>query len=68
MTAARAVVLRAPLVPAGATAAVVAALRAAGVAGPGTDRYLSPDIEAAVAEVREGTVAAAAESVAGMLH
>ena len=68
MTAARAVELRAPLEPARATAAVVAALRAAGVAGPGTDRYLSPDIEAAVAEVREGTVAAAARSVAGMLH
>jgi len=68
MTAARAIELRSPLEPARATAAVVAALRAAGVAGPGTDRYLSPDIEAAVAEVREGTVAAAARSVAGMLH
>ena len=68
MTAARAVELRAPLEPARATAAVVAALRAAGVAGPGSDRYLSPDIEVAVAEVREGTVAAAARSVAGMLH
>jgi histidine ammonia-lyase len=68
MTAARAIELRAPLQPARTTAAVIVALRAAGVAGPGADRYLSPDIEAAVAEVREGTVAAAARSVAGMLH
>jgi histidine ammonia-lyase len=68
MTAARATELREPLVPARATAAVIAAMRAAGVSGPGADRYLSPDIEAAVTEVREGTVVAAAESVTGMLH
>ena len=68
MTAARAIELRAPLQPARATSAVVAALRAAGVGGPGTDRYLSPEIEAAVQEVRDGDVLAAARAAAGMLH
>jgi histidine ammonia-lyase len=68
MTAARATQLREPLAPARASAAVIAAMRAAGVPGPGVDRYLSPDIEAAVAEVRAGTVVAAARSATGMLH
>jgi histidine ammonia-lyase len=53
LTAARALDLRAPLTPAPATAAVVAALRAT-VPGPGPDRHLAPEIAAAQALVRQG--------------
>ncbi|UQX86829.1 histidine ammonia-lyase [Jatrophihabitans telluris] len=66
LTAARALDLRAPLTPAPATAAVVAGLRS-DVAGPATDRYLAPEIEAAVSYVATGAALAAAESVAGPL-
>jgi histidine ammonia-lyase len=68
MTAARGIELRAPTGPAPATAAVVDAVRAHGVAPHGSDRYLSPEIEAAVTCVRDGAAVAAAESVAGPLH
>jgi histidine ammonia-lyase len=51
LTAARALDLRAPLTPAPATAAVVAALRAR-VPGPGPDRHLAPEIAAAEALIR----------------
>jgi histidine ammonia-lyase len=61
LTAARALDLRAPLIPGPATGAVVAALRTQ-VAGPGPDRYLSPEIEAAVEFVRSGAAVAAADS------
>jgi histidine ammonia-lyase len=67
MTAARALELRAPLTPAPATAAAVAALREV-VAGPGPDRYLTPEIESAVSLVRSGAVLAAAEAVTGSLE
>jgi histidine ammonia-lyase len=67
LTAARALDLRAPLTPSPATGAVVALLRSNGVAGPGPDRHLSPEIEAAVALVQSGAVLAAAESVIGEL-
>ena len=67
MTAARALDLRAPLTAAPATAAAVAALRDA-VPGPGPDRYLTPEIEAAVSLVRSGAVLAAAEGVTGPLE
>ncbi|MDJ0340453.1 histidine ammonia-lyase [Streptomyces sp. H10-C2] len=53
--------------PAPATRAVVAAVRAAGVDGPGPDRFLSPDLEAAYAFVRAGKLTEAAESVTGPL-
>jgi histidine ammonia-lyase len=66
LTAARGLDLRAPLTPAPATAAVVAALRAT-VPGPGPDRYLSPEIEAAYEFVVSGAAVAAAESVIGPL-
>ncbi|HET6816098.1 MAG TPA: histidine ammonia-lyase [Mycobacteriales bacterium] len=66
LTAARALDIRSPLSPAPATAAVVEALRAE-VAGPGADRYLSPEIEATVGLVRSGALLAAAESVTGPL-
>jgi histidine ammonia-lyase len=61
LTAARALQLRAPLQPGPATGAVVSALRES-VPGPGPDRFLSPEIEAAVAFVRSGAAVAAAES------
>lgn len=67
LTAARALDLRAPLTPAPATAAVVKALRDH-VAGPGPDRFLAPEIEAAATMVGNGAMVAAAESAIGALH
>ena len=66
LTAARALDLRAPLQPAPATGAVRDAA-ARGIAGPGPDRYLSPEIEAAVDSSATGAVAAA-EAVTGPLR
>ncbi|MEV4334629.1 histidine ammonia-lyase [Streptomyces sp. NPDC049597] len=66
LTAARALDLRAPLAPSPATAAVVAELRR-DVPGPGTDRYLAPEIEAAVRCVASGRALSAAEAVTGPL-
>ncbi|NUS11587.1 MAG: hypothetical protein HOY69_09335, partial [Streptomyces sp.] len=43
------------------------AVRAAGVPGPGRDRFLAPDLEAAYAFVRSGGLARAAEAVTGAL-
>ena len=62
LTAARALDLRAPLHPGPATAAVVAALRDAASPGPGPDRFLAPEIEAAVEFVRTGAAVAAADA------
>jgi histidine ammonia-lyase len=59
LTGARALDLRAPLEPAAPTAAVRAAIRAAGVDGPGPDRHLAPEIEAVVALVEDGALLAA---------
>ncbi len=61
LTAARALNLRAPLEPSPATAAVVATLREH-VPGPGPDRHLAPEIEAAVHLVASGAIVNAAES------
>jgi histidine ammonia-lyase len=66
LTAARGIELRAPLAPAPATAAVIAALREA-VPGPGPDRFLAPELDAAVELVRSGRARRAAESVTGPL-
>ncbi len=68
LTAARALDLRRPLVPSPATEAVVALLRACGVAGPGPDRHLSPEIERAVELVRSGAVLDACRAVIGELR
>lgn len=65
-TAARALDLRAPLTPAPGTGAVVGALRQT-VEGPGPDRWLAPEIEAAVRYVADGAAVAAAESAVGRL-
>jgi histidine ammonia-lyase len=67
LTAARALDLRAPLSPAPATAAVVAGLRAF-VEGPGPDRYLGPEIDAAVEYVASGAAVRAAQTATGPLH
>jgi len=67
LTAARALDLRAPLTASPATAAVVAGLRET-VAGPGTDRYLAPEIEAAVGYVATGAALRAAETETGPLR
>jgi histidine ammonia-lyase len=66
-TAARALDMRAPLTPAPATAAVRDGLREV-VEGPGTDRWLAPEIEEAVQYVASGRALAAAESKAGPLQ
>jgi histidine ammonia-lyase len=66
LTAARALDLRAPLEPAAGTRAVRDAIRAH-VPGPGTDRYLAPEIEAVVDLVRDGIIVEAAESAVGPL-
>ncbi|WP_309649566.1 histidine ammonia-lyase [Nocardioides sp.] len=68
MTAARALDLRAPLVASPATSAVVRLLREGGVQGPGPDRHLSPEIEAAVELVRSGAVVRVVEEVIGELR
>jgi histidine ammonia-lyase len=67
LTAARALDLRAPLEPSPATAAVVRLLRSSGIQGPGPDRHLSPEIEAAVELVRSGAVLATVENLMGEL-
>ena len=59
ITGARALELRAPLQP-GRTAAVRDLLRSSGVAGPGPDGFLSPDIETVTDLVLSGAVATAA--------
>jgi len=56
LTAARALDLRAPLEPAQGTAAVRDAIRAAGVAGPGPDRHLAPEIDVVVQLVQSGSL------------
>ena len=66
--AARAVELRAPLAPAPATAAVRALLREQGVPGPGPDRVVAPELEAAAGLVRSGAVLERAQAVAGGLR
>jgi histidine ammonia-lyase len=68
LTAARAIDLRAPLEPAAATGAVRDLLRARGVAGPGQDRHLAPEIEVTVGAVAGADVRASAEAVTGPLR
>jgi histidine ammonia-lyase len=67
LTAARALDLRAPLEPAPASRAVVRLLRSSGIEGPGPDRHLSPEIEAACELVASGAVLAAVEEAIGEL-
>lgn len=66
LTAARGIELRAPLAAAPATKAVIDALRAT-APGPGPDRFLAPEIEAAVQLVKSSTARYAVEQVCGPL-
>ena len=66
LTAARGLALRAPLEPGAPTGAVVALAESLG-AGPGPDRFLSPEIEAVTAAVLAGEVVARAAMPVGEL-
>jgi histidine ammonia-lyase len=67
LAAARALDLRAPLEPAPATAAVRRLVRTH-VDGPGSDRFLAPELAAAERLVRSGEVVAAAAAAVGDLE
>jgi len=67
LTAARALDFRAPLAPAPATGAARDTVRSR-VAGPGPDRYLSPEIGAVVELLASGELIAAVETVTGGLR
>ncbi|HEY5840190.1 MAG TPA: histidine ammonia-lyase [Mycobacterium sp.] len=66
LTAARGIDMRAPLTPSPATGAAVAVLREH-VEGPGPDRYLAPEIAAAVELARSGAIVKAVEDAIGPL-
>jgi histidine ammonia-lyase len=66
LTAARGIQLRAPLEPSAATGAVISALRET-TSEPGPDRFLAPEIEAAVQFVAGGGALRAVEAVTGPL-
>ena len=65
--AAAAIDLRGPLRPAAGTGAALQVLRAA-VAGPGPDRWLSPDLRSAEQLLTDGSVLAAVEAAVGPLE
>ncbi|MFE2170924.1 histidine ammonia-lyase [Streptomyces sp. NPDC059447] len=65
--ATRAIELRHGLTPAPASRAAIAAARAAGVEGPGPDRFLAPDLAAADEFVRSGALVTAVETETGPL-
>ncbi len=65
--ATRAIELRHGLTAAPASLAAIEAARAAGIGGPGPDRFLAPDLAAADAFVRSGALVAAVEAVTGPL-
>jgi histidine ammonia-lyase len=67
VSAARGVELRAPLRPALATGAAIEVLRQV-VPGPGPDRWLTPELEAATELVAAGVLRSAVESVTGALQ
>jgi len=65
-TASRGIEMRAPLAASPATAQVIVTVRQS-VPGPGTDRYLAPEIDAVVGLAGSGRLVAAAEAVTGPL-
>jgi histidine ammonia-lyase len=67
VAAARAIELRSPLSPGAGTAAAVRALRDV-VAGPGPDRWVTPDLDAAFELVRDDALRRAVEAVTGALE
>jgi histidine ammonia-lyase len=66
VAAARGIDLRAPLRPSPATAAAIAELRTS-VPGPGSDRFLAPELAAADELLRSGRLTGAVATVAGRL-
>lgn len=67
VAATRAIELREGLTAAPASREVLRAVRAAGVEGPGEDRFLAPDLAAAEEFVRSGKLVEAVEPVTGTL-
>jgi histidine ammonia-lyase len=67
LTGARALDFRAPLAPSPGTGAALALVRTR-VDGPGPDRHLSPEIEAAVELVASGAILTAVENAIGPLQ
>jgi histidine ammonia-lyase len=65
--AARGLELRAPLAPGTGTGAALAAIRSAGVPGPGPDRLLAPELEAAKRSIATGEVVRSVEDAIGEL-
>jgi histidine ammonia-lyase len=65
--AARGLELRAPLAPGAGTGAALAAIRLAGVPGPGPDRHLGPELEAAEQLIATGEIVRAVEGAIGEL-
>jgi histidine ammonia-lyase len=65
---ARGLELRAPLAPAAGTGAALAAIRATGVPGPGPDRQLAPELEAAERLIGAGGLLTEVESAVGELR
>ena len=68
VAAARGLELRAPLAPAAGTRAALAALREAGVEGPGADRFLAAELAIAERLVRDGALVDAVERELGELR
>jgi histidine ammonia-lyase len=66
--AARGLDLRAPLAPGEGTGAALAAIRSAGVPGPGPDRHLAPELEAAEALIGTGELTKQVERAVGELR
>jgi histidine ammonia-lyase len=66
--AARGLELRAPLAPGAGTGAALAAIRSAGVPGPGPDRHLAPELEAAERSIATGEIVRAVEGAIGELR
>jgi histidine ammonia-lyase len=64
---ARGLELRAPLAPGAGTGAALAAIRAAGVPGPGPDRQLAPELEAAERSIAAGEFVTTVEKAVGEL-
>jgi histidine ammonia-lyase len=65
---ARGLELRAPLEPGAGTGAALAAVREAGVPGPGPDRWLAPELGTAERLVASGALTSAVESAIGDLE
>jgi histidine ammonia-lyase len=65
--AARGLDLRTPLEPGAGTGAAVAAIRSAGISGPGPDRHLAPELEATEQLVATGEIITAVEGAIGEL-